>query len=221
LRARDTISRLARFRSRAQTDAAHRFEQQFEFLLPVLYRTARALTRHQADAEDLVHDTFVRAHAAHERADLASDAAYRAWLYRIMLNIFRDRSRRRRSSPEISVTDPDNCDAGAVTELAPSWDASPAEIVEQKQFLAAARSAMLELPTEVRVAVALFFVHDLTYREIAAICECSVGTVTSRLTRGRETLRVSLQRFRSSERVRELQPNPVIRELPQRIRGLP
>jgi RNA polymerase sigma-70 factor, ECF subfamily len=221
LRARNTTSRLGRFRSRAKTDAVDRFDRQFESLLPMLYRTARALTRHQADAEDLVHDTFVRAQGTHERADLASDAAYRAWLYRIMLNIFRDRSRRRRNSPEISVTEADGRDAAAVTEPASSWDISPAQIVEQKQFLAAARSAMLELPSEVRVAVALFFVHDLNYREIAEICECSIGTITSRLARGRETLRLKLQGFRSSERAPELQSKPVIHETRQRIRGLP
>src|SRR6266481_5063120 len=79
------------------------FGQRMERLLAGLYRAARALTDQQADAEDLVHDTYIRAHDAHNNARFATDQAFRAWVYRIMVNLFRDKYRRRARSPEQSV----------------------------------------------------------------------------------------------------------------------
>jgi len=72
-----------------------RFERQTQHVLPHLYRTARRLTRDPADAEDLVQDTYVKAFQAFDHADLQSEDACRAWLFRIMVNAYRDHYRRR------------------------------------------------------------------------------------------------------------------------------
>jgi RNA polymerase sigma-70 factor (ECF subfamily) len=78
-----------------------RFAQQTEQLLPALYRTACRLTRDPAEAEDLVHDAYLKAYQAFPKADLASTEACRAWLWRILVNTYRDRYRRRQRSPEV------------------------------------------------------------------------------------------------------------------------
>jgi RNA polymerase sigma-70 factor, ECF subfamily len=197
------------------------FGQRMEGLLAGLYRAARALTDQQADAEDLVHDTYIRAHEAHENARFATDEAFRAWVYRIMVNLFRDRYRRRARSPEQSVVPPDETRAAAESELAPDDAGDPTRLLERREFAAAVRTAMATLPTEVRLAVTLFFVHDLSYREIAEITGCPVGTVTSRLSRGREMLRHRLNGAVAPDDDRGTASNIVVRPIRSSIRGVP
>ena len=186
-----------------------------------LYRAARALTDQQADAEDLVHDTYIRAHDAHKNARFANNQAFRAWVYRIMVNLFRDKYRRRARSPELSAVprgDPDNT---ANSELAAGDASDPTESLERKQFAEAVRAAMATLPSEVRLAVTLFFVHDLSYREIAEITGCPVGTVTSRLSRGREMLRQQLNDDIAPDNAPRATSNVIVRPIRSSIRGVP
>jgi RNA polymerase sigma-70 factor, ECF subfamily len=198
------------------------FGQRMERLLAGLYRAARALTDQQADAEDLVHDTYIRAHDAHNNARFATDRAFRAWVYRIMVNLFRDKYRRRARSPELSAVPRGEPRAAAKSELVPDDASDATELLERKQFAVAVRAAMATLPTEVRLAVTLFFVHDLSYREIAEITGCPVGTVTSRLSRGREMLRRRLNDgFASDDDDRGTASNIIVRPIRSSIRGVP
>jgi RNA polymerase sigma-70 factor, ECF subfamily len=197
------------------------FGQRMEGLLAGLYRAARALTEQQADAEDLVHDTYIRAHDAHMNARFASDEAFRAWVYRIMVNLFRDKYRRRARSPEQSVVPRSEPDGSAKSELVPTDASDPTEFIERKQFAVAVRAAMATLPTEVRLAITLFFVHDLSYREIAEITGCPVGTVTSRLARGREMLRHRLSDGFAPHDDRGAASNIIVRPIRSSIRGVP
>ena len=191
-----------------------------ERLLAGLYRAARALTDQQADAEDLVHDTYIRAHDAHNNARFATDQAFRAWVYRIMVNLFRDKCRRRARSPELSAV-PRDRDTTGKSELVPDDAGDATELLERKQFAVAVRTAMATLPTEVRLAVTLFFVHDLSYREIAEITGSPVGTVTSRLSRGREMLRHRLNDGFASDDDRGTASNIIVRPIRSSIRGVP
>src|SRR5260370_1242297 len=195
--------------------------QRMEGLLAGLYRAARAMTDQQADAEDLVHDTYIRAHDAHRNARFASDEAFRAWVYRIMVNLFRDKYRRRARSPEQYVAPRGEPHATAKSELVPDDACDPTEVIERNEFAVAVRAAMATLPTEVRTAVALFFVHDLSYREIADITGCPVGTVTSRLARGREMLRHQLNASFAPDDDRETASNIIVRPIRSSIRGVP
>ena len=192
-----------------------------EGLLAGLYRAARALSDQQADAEDLVHDTYVRAHDAHGNARFPSDNAFRAWVYRIMVNLFRDKYRRRARSPKQSVVSRSEPHAAAESALVPDDAGDPTEFVERKQFAVAVRAAMATLPTEVRLAVTLFFVHDLSYREIAEITGCPVGTVTSRLARGREMLRNQLNDGLVPDDKRGTASDLIVRPIRRSIRGVP
>ena len=151
-----------------------------------MYRAARNLASQPADAEDLVHDTYVRAFAAFERARIETEADCRAWLSSIMLNIFRDRCRRQRRTPEAQI-------GGDAIPVAEAPGGSPADRAQDRRLAAAVRRAIDELPPEVKPVVVLFFAHQMSYKEIAAAVDCPVGTVMSRLYRGRRSLRESLR----------------------------
>lgn len=170
-----------------------RFTAHTEQFLPSLYRTARRLTRDISDADDLVNDTYVKAFQAFDRAELQSEDACRAWLFRIMINTYRDRYRRRQRSPErLGVTGHHEREE-SVIESAVSLKPGPEVQLGRKLFSEAAQVAIASLSPEVRLVVTLFFVEGLAYREIAEIADCPIGTVMSRLSRGRRRLQQLLQ----------------------------
>lgn len=168
-----------------------KFERQTRPLLAALHRAARRLAAQPADAEDLVHDTYVRAFQVFPTVDLRSDAACRAWLLRIMTNIFRDRYRRLARSPEVAGS----THLDLVHESSQWGEPGPDRRLESKRFAEAADAAIARLPPEVRLVVVLFFIEELSYREIAEIAQCPPGTVMSRLWRGRPFLRRALHAY--------------------------
>ena len=175
-----------------------RFERHTQHFLPGLYRTARRLTREPDDAEDLVQDTYVKAFNAFDRAALQSDDACRAWLYRIMVNTYRDEYRRRQRSPEIQPFAGEHEREDNVIEAAVSPEPDPETRVGQKRFAEAAEDAMASLSPEVRLVTTLFLVEGLAYKEIADIADCPIGTVMSRLSRGRRRLQELLSAHRDA-----------------------
>ena len=170
-----------------------RFTAHTEQFLPVLYRTARRLTRDVPDADDLVNDTYVKAFQAFDRAELRSEDACRAWLFRIMINTYRDRYRRQQRSPERLGTRGEHEREDTVIEAAASLEPGPEARLGHKLFSEAAQTAIASLSPELRLVVTLFFVEGLAYREIAEIADCPIGTVMSRLSRGRKHLQQQLQ----------------------------
>lgn len=157
------------------------------YVLPeieVLYRVARSLTYHDADAEDLVQDTLLRAFRSIEHFD----GRYpRAWLLTIMRNAHINRNRRRRPS---LLADPDLIDDATVALARPPQD--PAEILAESGFDAVVDAAHHGLPDNFRVVIDLVDVNGLSYAEAAAVLEVPEGTVMSRLHRGRKRIRTAL-----------------------------
>ena len=151
--------------------------------IPVLLRVARAITRHDHDAEDLVQDTLLRAYRAIDRFD----GAYpRAWLLTILRNTQRNRVRRQR--PVLLGNGGDGRD-----ELANHAGGTEPEIVLSERLLEADLQAAVDaLPEQFRSAVELVDLSGLTYEEAAAVLEIPIGTVMSRLHRGRARLREQL-----------------------------
>ena len=166
--------------------------REIEAMLPDLHRTARGLTREPADAEDLVHDACLKALKSCRAVELPNSAACRGWLRTILVNTYRDRYRRERRTP-VHPEAAFEYDAGNVIELARSPDPGPEQRVAGLDFLTAAQAAMAALPPEVRVVAVLHLVNGLAYREIAEVVGCPIGTVMSRLSRGRRLLRASLR----------------------------
>jgi RNA polymerase sigma-70 factor, ECF subfamily len=153
------------------------------FVLPeieVLARVARSMTRHDADAEDLVQDTLVRAYRAIDRFDGRHP---RAWLLTILRNTHVNRNRRRR--PEL-LRDPDVRGQGR-GEPAPAADAAV-----DGGFDATVERALAELTPPFRRVVELVDVNGLSYAEAARALGIAEGTVMSRLHRGRRRIRERL-----------------------------
>jgi RNA polymerase sigma-70 factor (ECF subfamily) len=147
-----------------------------EHCIPALRRYAWALMRHRDDADDLVHDCIARALAKlHTRRD---DADVRAWLFTILHNLFISQARRRRARPMVESLDDDH-------EIAASLRPHQEDGLLWRDML---RGLDL-LPPEQRAVVLLVSVEDLSYAETAAVLGVPIGTVMSRLARGRERLR--------------------------------
>jgi len=164
------------------------FEREAMAQLPTLLAVGTRLTRNAAEAEDLVQDTLLKALRAREH--FAQGSNMRAWLLRILTNTFINRYRR--GGLERSVLDGPDADPladgwiGASTmEAMRDPESRALRAVLEKEIL----QALDELPEEFRLAVVLSDVEELSYREIAEIMGCPIGTVMSRLHRGRRLLK--------------------------------
>lgn len=156
-----------------------------QFVLPevgVLLRVARSMTRRDADAEDLVQDTLLRAFRAIDRFDGEHP---RSWLLTIMRNAEINRHRRRR--PDL-LDDPDDTVSGIAAVAAPAGD-EPEAIVVRQAFDAVVADALAKLPRRYREIVHLVDLDGLSYAEAAAVLKIPTGTVMSRLHRARSRMR--------------------------------
>jgi RNA polymerase sigma-70 factor (ECF subfamily) len=168
-----------------------RFERDVLPLLSSLYGAAMRLTRNPADAEDLIQETYLRAFRGF--AGFKEGTNLKAWLYRILTNSFINTYRKRQREPQ-TVEGPDDLEdwylfdrlgARSVETSAENevLDAMPDEDVKR---------ALESLPENFRLAVLLADVEGFSYKEIAEIMDVPIGTVMSRLHRGRKALERAL-----------------------------
>jgi RNA polymerase sigma-70 factor, ECF subfamily len=173
-----------------------RFEREVLPLLPSLYPAALRMTRNPADAEDLVQETYLRAYRGF--SGFREGTNLKAWMYRILTNTFINSYRKRQREP-VTVQDDDIEDwflydrlGGTATEE--SAESEVLERIPDEDI----RGALEALPEGFRMAVWLADVEGFSYKEIAEILDIPIGTVMSRLHRGRRALEKALW-----ERVRE------------------
>src|SRR5262245_2610203 len=144
-----------------------------------LYNVAYRLAGNEDDAQDLVQEALIRVRRGLERYEPGS---LEGWLARIVTNVFLDEVRRRRRRP----TDPLPDDPGRVLPPSPAADEVSTQLSDDIQ------AALAALPEEFRVPVVLCDVSDLSYEAIAAAVGAPIGTVRSRIHRGRRMLRAAL-----------------------------
>ncbi len=168
------------------------FETQALSYLDPLYRTALRMTRSEADAEDLVQETYIR--ALRFRDQFTPGTNLKAWLFRILTNTFINMYRRRKAQPETTeLGDVDEFSLYRRMTGAGSVAASPNP---EEEFLRGivdteVKDALAELPEKFRTVV-LLDVEGFSYKEIAETLEIPIGTVMSRLHRGRRFLQKRL-----------------------------
>ena len=169
------------------------FESLFAACCNTAYGIAMRLTRNQADAEDLVQEAAFLAHRGF--GSFAPGTNFRAWFLKILMNCYYSKHRRERSRPVTSDLDdtPDLYIYARAGEVGfPTQGPDPAAELLDRLGTERIVGAINRLPEEYRIVSTLYFMEDLSYEEIARALECPVGTVRSRLHRGRKMLQKAL-----------------------------
>jgi len=145
------------------------------------YHIAYRMTGGHARAEDLTQEAMVRAYQSFHR--YRRDLPFANWLYRIIVNLHIDELRRRPKAWVDSVED-----LPALMEL-PDLNSDPSDMILSQEIDARIQRALCALPRDFRMSVVLCDIEGLSYEEIAEVMQCSIGTVRSRIHRGRNQLR--------------------------------
>jgi RNA polymerase sigma-70 factor (ECF subfamily) len=161
-----------------------------------IYAVLFRITENAEEAADLTQETFLSALKAIRT--FRGESELKTWLFRIAVNHSRNRFRwwkRRKKDSTVSLDAPIGDSDSTVSELIVGSEASAEDTVLRHEREAAIRRALLELPEIYREAIVLCDIEGLTYEEIAAALEINIGTVKSRIARGRDELRKRLKDF--------------------------
>ncbi|MBS1706146.1 MAG: sigma-70 family RNA polymerase sigma factor [Armatimonadetes bacterium] len=181
------VDSLAQMLFRKSNPNRDKFERLAEAVFPSVFGTALRLTRDREDAHDLAQEAIIRAYEAFDRFDGRN---FKAWILRILTNLYINRYRQRQreglsqSLEEESAIEP-------VAELSQTPDRQ----VFDNMVGAEVETALARVPDDFRLAVLLSDVEELSYEEIAEVTQVPIGTVRSRIARGRAILRRELERY--------------------------
>jgi RNA polymerase sigma-70 factor (ECF subfamily) len=180
--------------SKAEEEKRRSFETQMLPHIDALYRTAYSMTKNAGDADDLVQDTYLRAFQFFDQFQGGTNS--RAWLFRIMTNLYINTYRKRMREPErVSYDEMEdfflynrlvNSPGGA------SGNDSPETEVVQRVQIEAIREAIAQLPEEYRATLVLADLNEFSYQEVSDMLQIPLGTVRSRLSRGRRLVQKAL-----------------------------
>lgn len=186
----------ARFIERLKAGEAQAFDDFVIRYSQNVYALLIRLTEDEEEARDLTQETFLRALKAIK--NFRGDADLKTWLYRIAVNESRNRFRwwkRRHKSSMISLDAEINSNEKPLSETISDDSENPEMETLRRERERALRQALRELPVNFREVIILRDIEGLTYEEVAAALETNVGTIKSRIARGREELRKKLSVF--------------------------
>jgi RNA polymerase sigma-70 factor, ECF subfamily len=179
----------------SDAERSERFEAEVLPQLDRLYSAAMRYTRNPTDAEDLVQETVVKAYRSFHQYRPGTNL--RAWLYRVLHTTYISMYRKAQRRPQESLKE-ELDDYSFYDEIARSGGRSAEREVLESLTSSEVRDALAELPESFRMAVYLADVEGFAYKEIAEIMETPVGTVMSRLHRGRKAFQKALSEYARS-----------------------
>lgn len=170
------------------------FEQAAMPFLDALYNTAYRMTRNAEDAEDLIQETYLKAFKYYDKFEAGTNL--KAWLFKIMKNTFINNYRRRQlEPPQSDFAEIEEAFENRVSEDAAQQIKNPEQEALEDVLDEHVQKALDTLPADYRMAVMLSDLEGFSYKEIADILEVPVGTVMSRLYRGRKLLEEAMLRY--------------------------
>jgi RNA polymerase sigma-70 factor (ECF subfamily) len=186
-------------KKRSEKDEA--FQNEAVPHLDALYGTALRMTKDEQDAEDLVQEAMLKAYRYFDKYENGTNC--KAWLFKIMTNTFINRYRKSKKRKEYLIDD----DYRPLQERAEAPERNPfiddfdqdEENLYFKMFGDEVKSALETMPVDFRMVVLLADLQDFAYKEIAEIMDCPIGTVMSRLYRGRRMLQAKLEEYALKE----------------------
>jgi len=152
-----------------------------------VYSVAYRFMGNHEDASDFAQEAFIRAYQA--IGNFREEASFKTWIHHIVANVCRDGLRRRNRHPVSSLDEPVFMEDSEVNRQAVDWSMVPDRIYEHKETQSYLHNIINSLAPEFRMVVVMRELQGLSYEEIAAIMNCSLGTVKSRLSRARQALR--------------------------------
>lgn len=159
-----------------------------------LYRAAFYLAKNEAEAEDLVQETYLRAFGFFHKFQPGTNC--KAWLLTILRNLFINRYQQKSRQPEMSDWEEiERKYQSSVEDGARSYGGNSESLLSSKNTLQKIEAAFKGLPEEFRMAVILVDVQELTYQEAGKVMGCAIGTVRSRVYRGRRILQAALRDY--------------------------
>ena len=174
------------------------FDRLVELCAPRVYSLAYRMVGNSEDAQDIAQEAFVRAYQALPR--FRQDASFTTWLHRIVANVCHDELSRRRRRPQTFSEMTENDDSPSPLENETTGDTPETQMLSRERE-EALQHALAQLPEVYRMAVVLHDVQGMDYREMAAVLRTELGTVKSRLNRGRTMLQNIILQQRELYRV--------------------
>ena len=170
------------------------FDSQVMPYLDSLYNTAYRMTRSAEDAEDLVQETYFKAYKYYDKFEEGTN--FKAWLFKIMKNTFINNYRKKKLTPhKIDFSEIEESYERVIQKNAPDLIKDPESEIFQDMMDADVKRALDSLPHDYKMVVLLADIEGFSYKEIAEILDCPVGTVMSRLYRGRKMLERTLLEY--------------------------
>ena len=172
---------------RCQQGDPQAFEEILKLYEKKVYNLTYRMMGNHEDANDLAQEAFIRVYQSIDQ--FRGDARFSTWLYRIATNVCLDELRKRSRRQAESLDEPVRTQDGSVMREIPDWSDNPEEALNRREIQSMVQTGIQSLPEEQKTALILRDLQGHTYEEIAEMLDISLGTVKSRINRGRMALK--------------------------------